>query len=257
MRDIDTIDSELVLSRPADRRERAAQGRAGGEEQGPEAIARRDRAQRRSARRSRRAGPPARARAITKPEAIEGCRGIGLITVKPQMFIANVDDDDVLGEGELAKMSGPTPRRRAPRSCPSARKVESELAELDEEDKAEMLADYGIAEPALNSLARPIYDLLGLQSFYTAGPKEIRAWPVRAGLQGAAGRGRDPHRLRAGLHPRRDLLGRRPGGVQDGEGDQGGGRMRIEGKDYTCTTRTCATSCSTCDRAERRAHRVV
>jgi ribosome-binding ATPase YchF (GTP1/OBG family) len=60
-------------------------------------------------------------------------------------------------------------------------KIESELSELPESDRAEMLSSLGMREPALASVARAAYDLLGLQSYFTAGPKEIRAWTIRKG----------------------------------------------------------------------------
>ncbi|NBV64316.1 MAG: DUF933 domain-containing protein, partial [Planctomycetes bacterium] len=60
-------------------------------------------------------------------------------------------------------------------------KIESELAELPEADRAEMLASLGMSEPALSTVARAAYNLLGLQSYFTAGPKEIRAWTIRKG----------------------------------------------------------------------------
>mgnify|MGYP001972687418 FL=1 len=99
--------------------------------------------------------------------------------------------------------------------------------------KAEMLADYGLTEPALNSLARAIYNLLGLQSFYTAGPKEIRAWPVRAGSKAPQAAGvihTDFERgfIRAEIYSVDDLVE-----LKTEKAIKEAGRMRIEGKDYT------------------------
>jgi hypothetical protein len=110
-------------------------------------------------------------------------KGLGLITTKKQMFVMNVSDDDVLGEGELAQKVRAMAKERGSQAVPVCARIEEELSELDEADRAEMLIDYGMAEPALSKLARATYDLLGLQSFYTAGEKEIRAWTV---LQGAS-----------------------------------------------------------------------
>ena len=66
---------------------------------------------------------------------------------------------------------------------PVCAQIESELAELDEDDKREMLADMGMDEPALGKLARAAYSLLGMQSFFTAGPKQIRAWTIPHGTK--------------------------------------------------------------------------
>ena len=84
----------------------------------------------------------------------------------------------------------------------------------------------------MNRVIRSAYRLLGLKTFYTAGPKEVRAWTVQARRDGAAGRGRDPHGLRARLHPRRgDRL--RPFIERRGEnGAREAGELRLEGKTY-------------------------
>jgi GTP-binding protein YchF len=233
MRDIDTIDSELVLSdlqtveSALPKAERAARSKE------PEAIARRDVLAKMQPVLEE--GRPARLalESITKPEEIKSLRGIGLITVKPQMFIANVDESDVLGEGDLAKIVRAHAEETGAEVVPICAKVESELAELDADDKAEMLADYGLAEPALNSLAHAIYDLLGLQSFYTAGPKEIRAWPVRAGSKAPQAAGvihTDFERgfIRAEIYSVEDLVE-----FKTEKAIKEAGRMRIEGKEYT------------------------
>ena len=75
---------------------------------------------------------------------------------------------------------------------------------LPREEREHFLADIGLKEPGLDRLIRAGYGLLHLVTFFTAGPKEARAWTVTQGLTRAAGRGRDPHGFRARLHPRRD-----------------------------------------------------
>ena len=233
MRDIDTIDSELVLAdlqtveSALPKAERAAKSKD------PEAVARRDVLTKLMP--TLEEGKPARValESITNPDQMKALRGVGLITVKPQMFIANVDEGDVLGEGDLAKTVRAHATETGAEVVPICAKVESELAELDAEDKAEMLADYGLAEPALNSLARAIYNLLGLQSFYTAGPKEIRAWPVRAGSKAPQAAGvihTDFERgfIRAEIYSVDDLVE-----LKTEKAIKEAGRMRIEGKEYT------------------------
>lgn len=233
MRDIDTIDSELVLSdlqtveSALPKADRAARSKE------PEAIARRDVLLK--IHPILEEGKPARLvlPSITKPEEIKSLRGIGLITVKPQMFIANVDESDVLGEGELAQIVRAHAAETGAEIVPICAKVESELAELDADDRAEMLSDYGLKEPALNSLARSVYRLLGLQSFYTAGPKEIRAWPIKAGSKAPQAAGvihTDFERgfIRAEVYSVADLVE-----LKTEKAIKDAGKMRIEGKEYT------------------------
>ena len=82
--------------------------------------------------------------------------------------------------------------------------IEAEIATMAGEDRAEFLADLGLTETGLSQIIRAGYDLLHLITFFTAGPKEARAWTVEKGAKAPRGGGRDPHRFRARLHPRRD-----------------------------------------------------
>jgi len=232
IRDIDTIDAELVLAdlqtveSALPKAERAAKSKD------PDAVARRDVLAKIMP--TLEEGRPVRValEGITSPDQRRALRGIGLITVKPQMFIANVDESDVRGEGELARRVRQRSEQTGAEVVPVCAKVESELAELDPDDKAEMLADYGLEEPALNSLARAVYRLLGLQSFYTAGPKEIRAWPVKAGSKAPQAAGvihTDFERgfIRAEIYSVDDLVE-----LKTEKAIKEAGRMRIEGKEY-------------------------
>ncbi|MEO1618489.1 MAG: redox-regulated ATPase YchF [Planctomycetota bacterium] len=105
----------------------------------------------------------------------------GLMTAKPILYVANVDETDLEGKNELvqkvreyAKSAGATV------VCVSA-KLEAELAELDDADRDEMLADVGLEAPALSTIAQAAYKTLGLQSFFTAGEQEVRAWTIPQG----------------------------------------------------------------------------
>ncbi|MFO0933802.1 MAG: redox-regulated ATPase YchF [Planctomycetota bacterium] len=116
-------------------------------------------------------------------------RTLGLLTAKRVLYVANVDETDVLGEGPLAKRVRERAAAEGMEVVPVCAKIESELGELSDADRMEMLGSLGMKEPALSALARAAYHLLGLQSFYTAGPKEVRAWtiPVGATAPQAAG----------------------------------------------------------------------
>ena len=105
----------------------------------------------------------------------------GLLTGKPVLYVANVDEEQPDGSGPLATQVREYAAQVNAGFVPVCAKIEAELAELDDADRAEMLADYGLAEPALAVLAREAYRTLGLQSYFTAGPKEVRAWTVAVG----------------------------------------------------------------------------
>jgi ribosome-binding ATPase len=115
---------------------------------------------------------------------------------------------------------------------PVCAKLESELAELDEADRAELLESVGLEEPALDSLARAAYGLLGLQSYFTAGPEEIRAWTIPIGATGPQAAGvihTDFERgfIRAEVYLVDDLNEHKTE-----KAIKEAGKMRIEGKDY-------------------------
>ncbi|MDO8848680.1 MAG: redox-regulated ATPase YchF [Coriobacteriia bacterium] len=101
-------------------------------------------------------------------------RDLHLLTMKPMLYVANVDESDI--GASLAKIDGIAP-------VPICAKIESEMAELEPEELAEYLEMEGLAEPGLNALIREAYRLLGLQSFFTAGEQEVRAWTVRVGAK--------------------------------------------------------------------------
>jgi len=105
----------------------------------------------------------------------------GLMTAKPILYVANVSEDDLQGTSPLVrKVKEYAQNSGAGVVCVCA-KLEAELAELDEPDRQEMLREVGLEEPALHQIAREAYRTLGLQSYFTAGEKEVRAWPVAVG----------------------------------------------------------------------------
>lgn len=115
--------------------------------------------------------------------------GFGLMTAKPILYVANVDEDDLEGKGPLVQKVREFAAQSGADVVPVCAKLESELAELDEEDRMEMLESVGLTEPALAPLARATYHTLGLASYFTAGEQEVRAWtiPVGATAPQAAG----------------------------------------------------------------------
>lgn len=118
---------------------------------------------------------------LTDPEEIKVVRGLGMMTAKSVLYVANVDENDVDGKGPLAMRVRERAKQEGMQVVPVCAKIEAELSMLAPDEKKEMLAAYGMHEPALASLARAAYKLLGLQSYYTAGEKEVRAWTVHVG----------------------------------------------------------------------------
>ncbi len=106
-------------------------------------------------------------------------RSFGFITAKDVLYVCNVHEDDLNGDGEQVAAVEKWIERNGGRLVTVCARIESELAELDEADRDEMLESLGMTEPALAVVARGAYDLLGLQSYFTAGEKEIRAWTIR------------------------------------------------------------------------------
>jgi GTP-binding protein YchF len=113
----------------------------------------------------------------------------GLMTAKPILYIANVDEDDLQGEGEMVTRIRAFAEQVGAQVVPVCAKLEAEIAELDEPDRSEMLASVGLQEPALQAVARKAYQTLGLQSYFTAGEKEVRAWTVPVGATAPQGAG--------------------------------------------------------------------
>ncbi|MGD9689372.1 MAG: redox-regulated ATPase YchF [Phycisphaerales bacterium] len=129
------------------------------------------------------AGKPARTVLpdITDPEEARQLKPLGMLSAKRVLYVANVDESDVHGTGPLARQVRDIAAAEHMEVVPVCAKVEAELAELPEADRLELLGSLGMSEPALATLSRAAYRLLGLQSYYTAGEKEVRAWPIPVG----------------------------------------------------------------------------
>ena len=177
-------------------------------------------------------GKPLRSLAPWKPEDWKIIHNLGPITAKRVLYIANVDESDPQGQGPLVQVV----RRRAEFEgsvvVPVCAKLEAELAELTPEDRTAMLADLGMTEPALDTVAHEAYKLLGLQSYFTAGPKEIRAWtiPIGATAPQAAGVIHSDFEkgfIRAEIYNIADLLTHK-----NEAAIRAAGKLRSEGKSY-------------------------
>jgi len=177
-------------------------------------------------------GKPARAVELTDPDHIKAVKGLGLITLKPVLYLANVSDDGVNGEGELAQRVKAHAEAHGSEMVPVCARIESELSELDDDDKLEMLKDMGMDEPALNKLAHAAYRLLGYQSYFTAGEKEVRAWTVPIGCKAPQAAGVihtdfEKGFIRVEVYSVADLQA-----FKTEKAIKEAGKMRIEGKEY-------------------------
>ncbi len=154
-----------------------------------------------------------------------------LITAKPAMYVANVEEGGFSNNPLLDKLTAYADAQKAPVVAICA-KIEAEIADLDDADKAEFLADIGMEEPGLNRLIRSGYTLLGLQTYFTAGVKEVRAWTIHVGDTGPKAAGvihTDFERgfIRAQTIAYDDFI------TYKGEqGAKEAGKMRAEGKEY-------------------------
>jgi ribosome-binding ATPase len=226
--DIETIDTELALAdlesveKALNRAERAAKA------QDKEALARRPVLQKLHAaladgRQARSAGLDEDERALV--------RDLFLLTLKPLMYIANVREDGFEGNPYLDVV-----RERAATEgaevVPVCAAIEEEMAQLDDADRDEFLADLGLDEPGLNRVIRAGYKLLGLQTYFTAGVKEVRAWTVWKGATAPQAAGVihtdfEKGFIRAETMSFDDFL------KHNGEaGCKEAGRLRLEGKEY-------------------------
>ena len=154
-----------------------------------------------------------------------------LLTAKPTLYAANVDEKGFAGNPLLAAVEAHAAKEGAPVVAFCAA-MEAEIAELADEDKAVFLADMGLAEPGLNRLIRAGYTLLGLQTYFTAGVKEVRAWTIHVGATAPQAAGvihTDFERgfIRAEVISFADFIA-----CKGEAGAREAGKMRLEGKDY-------------------------
>ncbi len=125
------------------------------------------------------AGKPARSADLTDDERVI-LRSWSLLTAKPTLYVANVAEDG-FHDNPLLQAVQDYAAAEGSGVVAVCNKIEAEIVELDPEDRAEFLAELGLEEPGLNRVVRAGYELLGLQTYFTAGEKEVRAWTVRKG----------------------------------------------------------------------------
>jgi ribosome-binding ATPase len=226
--DIETIDTELALADLATVEkglERAVKAVKSGDK---EAHRRRTLLERVRAQLD--AGKAARALELSAEERRE-LRELSLLTAKPVMYVANVAEHGFTHNPLLDAVSVRAAAEGAGVVAVCAA-IEAEIAQLEDGERAEFLAELGLQEPGLDRVIRAAYTLLGLQTFFTAGPKEVRAWTVRVGASAPQAAGAihtdfEHGFIRAEVIAFADYLaGRGEAGARDA------GKFRLEGKDY-------------------------
>ncbi|MFK7816554.1 MAG: redox-regulated ATPase YchF [Gammaproteobacteria bacterium] len=158
-------------------------------------------------------------------------RELQLITGKPAFYIANVAEDGFENNEHLKELEE-IANKRSIQVIPVCAQIEAEVAQLDADEQQEYLSELGLKEPGLNRVIRAGYELLGLQTFFTVGPKEARAWTVSKGATAPQGAGKihtdfEKGFIRAEVVAYQDFI--------DGNGESGAkdaGKWRLEGKDY-------------------------
>ena len=226
--DIDIIDTELALAdldsveKALNRAEKAA--RVGDKD----AIVKKEVLAR--LREGLNQGTPARALALSDDDKA-AVRDLFLLTLKPVMYVANVLEDGFENNPHLDKVRARALLEGA-EVVPVSAAIEEEMAQLEDADRAEFLAEMGLSEPGLNRVIRAGYKLLGMQTYFTAGVKEVRAWQVHGGStapQAAAVIHTDFEKgfIRAETIAFEDFIK-----FKGEAGARDAGRLRLEGKEY-------------------------
>lgn len=164
-------------------------------------------------------------------EDLHALRGFNFLTLKPVMYIANVSEDGFTDNPYLSQLEDYAAKENSI-VVPVSAAIEADLASMEPEDRKEFMDSLGISEPGLNRVIRAGYKLLGLQTFFTAGPKEVRAWTVKVGATAPQAAGKihsDFERgfIRAQTIAYDDFI--KYGGES---GAKEAGKLRSEGKDY-------------------------
>jgi len=226
--DMETIDTELALADLATVEKGLERAIKGGKSGDKEALRRRALLERVKLELDR--ARPVRALALTEEERRD-LRELQLLTAKPVMYVANVAENG-FHDNPLLELVERRAAAEGARVVPVCAAIEAEIAQLPEGERAEFLAELGLKEPGLDRVIRAAYALLGLQTFFTAGPKEVRAWTVRVGASAPQAAGvihTDFERgfIRAEVIAFADYLaGKGEAGARDA------GKLRLEGKDY-------------------------
>jgi GTP-binding protein YchF len=173
---------------------------------------------------------PVRAMGLDKEE-MELIKPLCLITAKPAMYVGNVSDTGFTNNPLLDQLTAYAKEQNAPIVAICAA-IEAEIADLEDEDKGAFLADMGMEEPGLDRLSRAAFELLGLQTYFTAGVKEVRAWTVPVGATAPQAAGVIHTDFERGFIRAQAISYEDYTAYKGEQGAKEAGKMRAEGKEY-------------------------
>jgi GTP-binding protein YchF len=226
--DAETVETELMLADLESlerRREPLAKRAVSGDKEAKAAVALIDKALELVG-----AGKPARVARLA-PEEERPWRLLQLLTAKPVVYVCNVDEASI-GGNELSRRVEERARVEGAGCVVICAKLEAELAALEPAERAEYLDQLGLEEPGLNALIREGYRVLNLITFFTAGPKESRAWTVTAGSKAPKAAGAIHTDFEKGFIRAETIAYEDYVGLGGEQGAKAAGKMRLEGKDY-------------------------
>ncbi len=178
-----------------------------------------------------REGKPAR-QAELSPEEREPYRQLGLMTQKPVLYVCNVEEGSAANGNEFSRRVEEKAKREGAKSVVISARIEEEVAQLDAAEREDFLGSLGLEEPGLNRMIRTGYDLLGLITFFTVGPKEARAWTVTKGSRAPQAAGVIHTDFEHGFI-RAETIAYNDYIAGNGEaGARDAGKFRLEGKEY-------------------------
>jgi GTP-binding protein YchF len=226
--DIDVIDTELGLADLASVEKAADRAAKLAKTGDKESLRTRDLLQR--LREHLNNGQPARSMTLTTDDRVD-LRDLHLLTLKPIMYVANVNETGFKDNPQLDAVKTRAEKEGAVVVAVCAA-MEAEIAQLEDDERAEFLKDLGLAEPGLDRVIRGAYQLLGLQTYFTAGVKEVRAWTIRAGSTAPQAAGVIHTDFEHGFI-RAEVIGFADFIACKGEaGAKEAGKLRLEGKEY-------------------------
>jgi GTP-binding protein YchF len=178
-----------------------------------------------------REGRPARQAKVAEEER-RAFAALNLLTAAPVLYVANVDEDAAATGNAYSRAVEERARAEGAASVVISAKIESEIAVLPPEERADYLAALGLAEPGLTRLIRAGYDLLGLITYFTAGPKESRAWTIPRGTRAPQAAGVIHSDFEKGFIRAETIAYDDYVALNGEQGARDAGRLRLEGKDY-------------------------
>jgi len=227
--DAETVETELMLADldSLEKRLPALEKKAkGGEKEAKEAVA-----LVMKALALLRDGKPARLAELT-PEERGPYSQLGLMTAKPVLYVLNVEEASAANGNAISARAEEMARKQGAKSVVISAKIEEEIAQMPADDRPDFLGSLGLEEPGLNRLIRAGYELLGLLTFFTAGPKEARAWTVTKGSRAPQAAGVIHTDFEQGFI-RAETIAYADYVANKGEaGARDAGKFRLEGKEY-------------------------